>query len=169
MSIFAPPFETLEEVYFKELRELYSAEQQLLEVLPKMADAATDLMLKNALRAHWAETQIHKARLREIFSALEDEPAGAICRGMERLIKAACEYTKSGGAPELRDAALIGAARRIEQHEIAGYGSARAMAKRLGETRAADLLEQTLEEEDVADQKLTSLAGNSAQTHAANG
>ena len=158
MSLFAPTFNTLRDLYLNELRDLYSAETQLIDALPKMAEAATSPALKKAFLAHLDETHLHAQRLEQIFSGLGEKPTGETCAAMKGLIKEGEEYVKAGGDDAVRDAGLIGAAQRVEHYEIAGYGTARALALRLSETQAAETLNTTLQEEGAADKKLTSIA-----------
>jgi ferritin-like metal-binding protein YciE len=158
MGLFSPTFETLRDLYLNELRDLYSAETQLLEALPKMADAASSSELKEAFTAHLTETEGHVSRLEEIFEALGEEPSGETCKAMEGLIEEGEDYVKASGDKQVRDAGLIGAAQRVEHYEMAGYGTTRTLATRLGESEAADKLRATLEEEEEADRKLTAIA-----------
>lgn len=158
MGLFSPTFETLRDLYLNELRDLYSAETQLLEALPKMADAATSSQLKETFAAHLEEIEGHVSRLEEIFEALGEEPSGETCKAMEGLIEEGEEYVKASGDRDVRDAGIIGAAQRVEHYEIAGYGTARTLATRLGESDAADKLQATLDEEEQADHKLSAIA-----------
>jgi ferritin-like metal-binding protein YciE len=164
---FSPTFETLRDLYVNELRDLYSAETQLLGALPKMADAATSSQLKEAFRAHLEETESHVTRLEEIFDALGEEPSGETCKAMEGLIAEGEDYVKASGDRDVRDAGLIGAAQRVEHYEIGGYGTARTLATRLGESEAADKLQATLDEEGEADRKLTMIAESEVNPEAA--
>jgi ferritin-like metal-binding protein YciE len=141
-----------------ELKDLYSAETQLVEELPGMADKASDSDLKKAFRAHLEETKRHRSRLEQIFKDLEFSPGGHRCEGIAGLIKEARELTRDVTDAEVLDAALIAAAQRVEHYEMAGYGVARAYAEKLGDYAAADLLQQSLDEEGAADRKLTTLA-----------
>jgi ferritin-like metal-binding protein YciE len=158
MSLFAPTFHNLRDLYLNELRDLYSAETQLIDALPKMADAATSPQLKDAFASHLLETRLHVQRLEQIFATLGENPSGETCQAMKGLIKEGGDYVKAGGDDHVRDAGLIGAAQRVEHYEIAGYGTARALALRLGETVAAKTLQMTLQEEGAADKKLTTIA-----------
>lgn len=167
MGLFSPTFETLHDLYLNELRDLYSAETQLLEALPKMADAATSSQLRAAFTAHLEETEGHVSRLEEIFDALGEETGGETCKAMEGLIREGEDYVKAGGDKDVRDAGLIGAAQRVEHYEIAGYGTARTLAARLGESEAADKLQATLDEEGEADHKLTEIAESEVNAEAA--
>jgi ferritin-like metal-binding protein YciE len=167
MGLFSPTFETLRDLYVNELRDLYSAETQLVQALPKMAAAATSSQLKEAFTAHLEETEGHVTRLEEIFDALGEEPSGETCKAMEGLIAEGEEYVKASGDRDVRDAGLIGAAQRVEHYEIAGYGTARTLATRLGESEAADKLQTTLDEEGEADRKLTAIAESEVNPDAA--
>lgn len=158
MSLFAPTFNNLRELYLNELRDLYSAETQLIDALPKMAEAATSRELKQAFTSHLAETRTHVRRLEQIFTAMNEEPTGETCAAMKGLVSEGEDYVKAGGDAAVRDAGIIGAAQRVEHYEMAGYGTARALAARLGEKSAAQILQMTLEEESAADKKLTSIA-----------
>src|SRR5579864_493468 len=156
------PMETnrLKHLYVEELKDLYSAESQMVKALPKMAKAATSEELKAGFEEHLEQTKGHVSRLEEIFTALGESPKGKKCKGMEGLIKEGVEMIEEGPAPEELDAGLISAAQRVEHYEIAGYGCVSTYAKLLGEDQAVSLLRQTLEEEKEADEKLTQLSGN---------
>ena len=167
MSLFAPTFNSLRELYLNELRDLYSAETQLIDALPKMADAATSPQLKAAFSNHLEETRLHAQRLERIFQTLGEKPSGETCAAMKGLISEGEDYVKAGGDDNVRDAGLIGAAQRVEHYEIAGYGTARALATRLGEAAAARVLQQTLDEEGAADKKLTQIAESQVNAEAA--
>jgi ferritin-like metal-binding protein YciE len=167
MGLFSPTFETLHDLYLNELRDLYSAETQLLEALPKMAEAASSSELRRVLSMHLEQTEGHVQRLEEIFEALGDEPSGETCKAMQGLIAEGEEYVKAGGDGDVRDAGVIGAAQKVEHYEIAGYGTARTLATRLGESEAADKLQATLEEEGEADRKLTEIAESEVNPEAA--
>jgi ferritin-like metal-binding protein YciE len=148
----------LRKLYVHELKDLYSAEKQLLEALPKMERAASDADLKQAFASHLKETQRHVQRLEDIFSRLEFEPGGQRCAGMDGLIEEASEMMKEDAPEGVKDAGLIAAAQRVEHYEIAGYGVVRTYAEKLGDYRAADILQDTLNEEAMADQKLSRIA-----------
>ena len=148
----------LEDLFIHELRDLYNAEQQLITALPKMANAATSDDLKSAFNAHEDQTRIHATRLENIFSQLETKKSGKECKAMRGLIQEGQEIMNIGGETAVKDAALIAAAQRIEHYEMAGYGTVRTYAKELGYNDAANLLQQTLNEEGNANQKLTNLA-----------
>lgn len=150
--------EALRELYVDELKDLYSAENQLVKALPKMAKASANDDLREAFEEHLEQTNEHVSRLEQIFEMLEEKPTGKKCLGMEGLVKEGAETTQEDYEDEVMDAAIIGAAQRVEHYEIAGYGTVRALAELLGETEHISLLEQTLEEEKETDEKLTELA-----------
>ena len=148
----------LTHLYVEELKDLYSAENQLVKALPKMARASTSGDLRAGFEGHLEQTKEHVARLEKIFKALGESPNGKKCKGMEGLIKEGGELIAEDPAPEELDAGLISAAQRVEHYEIAGYGCVSTYAKILGEDQAVLLLRQTLEEEKETDKKLTQLA-----------
>lgn len=149
---------SLRDLYIEELRDLYSAETQLIKALPKMAEAAHESQLKQAFTDHLEQTENQAARLEQIFQALGEDPGGETCQAMEGLIKEGSEMIKASGDPVVIDSGLIGAAQRVEHYEMAGYGTARSLAQRLGEHEAAELLQETLDEESDADTLLTEVA-----------
>jgi ferritin-like metal-binding protein YciE len=150
---------SLHELYVSELRDLYSAETQLIKALPKMVDAATSPSLQSALEEHLAVTEEQRSRLEEIFKELDESPKGKKCKGMEGLIAEAQDVLdETDGEGAVQDAGIIAAAQRVEHYEIAAYGTARTFAHRLGYQTAADLLQQTLDEEGEADKTLTEIA-----------
>jgi ferritin-like metal-binding protein YciE len=147
----------LKELFVDELKDLYNAENQLVKALPKMAKASVSPELKAGFEEHLEQTKGHVERLETIFSELGENPKGKKCKGMEGLVEEGAEAIEEyQGA--VRDAALIGGAQRVEHYEIAGYGTVIAMAKQLGESGYAKLLEKTLAEEKDTDAKLTSLS-----------
>ena len=152
------PNEGLKELYIDELKDLYSAENQLLKALPKMAKAASSDELRQGFEKHLEQTRGHVERLEQIFELLEESPKGKKCMGMEGLIKEGGEVIGEDFEGAVMDAALIGAAQRVEHYEIAAYGTASEFAKILGENEHISLLEQTLQEEKETDEKLTALA-----------
>jgi len=152
------PKSSLQDLYVDELRDLYNAETQLVKALPKMAKAAANNQLRQAFEEHLRQTSEHVSRLEQIFELLEEKASGKKCLGMEGLVKEGSETMKEDYPEEVKDAAIIGAAQRVEHYEMAGYGTARAFAELLGEDEHVTLLEQTLEEEKQADEKLTQLA-----------
>lgn len=159
--------ESLRDLYLTELRDLYSAEKQLIEALPKMAEAATSPALKAAFRTHLQETEGHVSRLEQIFEAANEKPGGETCEAMKGLVEEGELYVDAKGSDEVRDAGLIAAAQKVEHYEIAGYGSARALAMRLGELEAANHLQETLDEEGAADHKLSEIAESQVNAEAA--
>src|ERR1700687_1575392 len=148
----------LNHLYVGELKDLYSAENQLVKAIPKMAKASTSEDLRAGFEEHLNQTKEHVARLEKIFKALGESPKGKQCKGMEGLIKEGAEMIEEDPAPEELDAGLISAAQRVEHYEMAGYGCVSAYAKLLGEDQALSLLRQTLEEEKETDKKLTQLS-----------
>jgi ferritin-like metal-binding protein YciE len=151
---------TLHELYIDELRDLYSAETQLVKALPKMAKAASNPDLKAGFEEHLRQTTEHVSRLEEIFDELGEKPTGKKCVGMEGLIKEGAEAIDEDYSDEVRDAALIGAAQRVEHYEMAAYGTAKAFAELMGHTDQVSLLDQTLQEETETDEKLTELSAD---------
>jgi ferritin-like metal-binding protein YciE len=150
--------DSLQELYIDELRDLYNAETQLVKTLPKMAKASSSDELREAFENHLRETSEHVSRLEQIFEQLEEKPSGKKCRGMEGLVKEGAETMEEEYGDNVMDAAIIGAAQRVEHYEMAGYGTVRAMAELLGREQDVSLLEQTLVEEKKADAKLTELS-----------
>jgi ferritin-like metal-binding protein YciE len=149
----------LKELYIDELRDIYSAENQLTKALPKMAKAATSDDLRTGFEEHLEQTRGHIQRLEQIFTKMGEKPTGKKCKGMEGLIEEGKEMIEREELDgEVLDAGLISAAQRVEHYEIAAYGCVHNYANLLGEEEAADLLDATLEEEKETDQKLTKLA-----------
>jgi ferritin-like metal-binding protein YciE len=148
----------LKELYVDELKDIYSAETQLVKALPKMAKAAVSAELRNGFVQHLEQTREHVSRLEQIFDELDETPSGKHCKGMEGLIKEGGEAAEEDYERDAKDAALIGAAQRVEHYEIAAYGTVRAMAEKLGEAKAVNILSQTLQEEKDTDVKLSTLA-----------
>ena len=141
--------------------------RQLINALPKMADAATNPELRSAFETHLAETRTHKDRLDEAFRLLGRKPSSESCEAMQGLISEGEEMIGMQGDSEVKDAALIAAAQRVEHYEIAGYGCARTFAQRLGQQRIATLLQETLDEEGNADKILTHIAESWVNAQAA--
>ena len=158
---------TLDELLEDELKDIYSAETQLIKALPRMAQAAESNDLRTAFEKHLEQTRVHAQRIEEICNDLKTAPHGKNCAGMEGLIKEGEEVIQSDAEAEPKEAALIGAAQRVEHYEIAAYGTARAHARQLGYLKAVDLLGQTLEEEKETDKKLTKVAENRVNVKAA--
>jgi ferritin-like metal-binding protein YciE len=150
--------ESLHELFVEELKDLYSAENQILKALPKMAKAASSKDLKKGFEEHLQQTKGHVERLEKIFKELDESPKGKKCKGMEGLITEGKELMEEDAEPEALDAGLIAAAQHVEHYEIAGYGCGRTYAQLLGRDRIAQLLQKTLDEEKQTDAKLTSLA-----------
>lgn len=149
---------TLEDLLHHELKDLYSAEKQLIKALPRMARAADNAELRKGFELHLEQTRGHVARLEQVAEVLDQRLGGHRCKAMEGLIDEGAELISEEANEDVRDAGLIGAAQRVEHYEIAGYGAARTLAAKLGFSAAADLLQQTLDEERETDEKLTELA-----------
>ncbi len=158
---------TLRDLYVDELKDLWSAEKQLIKALPKMAKAANDPELSKAFMTHLRETERQVERLEQVFEELGESPRGKKCVGMEGLIEEGSELIKERPDPEVLDAGLIMKAQHIEHYEIAGYGTVRTYAQLLGADRQAQLLQQTLDEEGKTDKLLTQLAESSINIEAA--
>ena len=156
--------DSLRELYIDELRDLYNAETQLVKALPKMAKASTNEQLSEGFEEHLRQTTEHVSRLEQIFGRLGEKASGKKCLGMEGLVKEGADTMKEDYPEEVMDAAIIGAAQRVEHYEIAAYGTAKAFAELLGEEEDVSLLEQTLQEEKETDEKLTELAQEINQT-----
>ena len=152
--------ESLKELFIEELKDLYSAENQILKALPKMIKKATSPDLKAGFEKHLKETEVHVERLEKIFKELEVSPRGKKCKGMEGVIEDGKELMEEDADPEVMDAGLIGAAQHVEHYEIVGYGCVRTYAELLGNSNFAKLLQQTLDEEKATDEKLSELARN---------
>src|SRR5215468_9293569 len=150
--------DTLENLYISELRDLYSAENQLLKALPKMAKGASSPELKDAFEKHWEQTTGHVARLEELFEQLDESPKGKTCHGMKGLIEEGSEILGEDGEDSVLDAGIIVAAQKVEHYEIASYGSVRTFASLLGKNEAVNLLQSTLDEESEANELLNRLA-----------
>jgi ferritin-like metal-binding protein YciE len=148
----------LKKLYLDELKDLYSAENQLVKALPKMAKTASSDELRKGFEQQLEQTKTYVERLEQIFRSLDESPKGKKCIGMEGLIKEGSEVIGEDFEDAVMDAALIGAARRVEHHEIAAYGTVCEVAKILDEPKHASLLQQTLNEEKETDQKLTDLS-----------
>lgn len=168
VSLLLMELETLKDLYIHELKDLLSAENQLIKALPKMAKAATNEDLAAGFEEHLEQTKEHAARLEKILDshdeATERPPK---CKGMEGLLKEGEEMIEEEAEDEVRDAGLISAAQRVEHYEIAGYGCARTYAEVLGDKKGADLLQRTLDEEGETDKKLTKLAKSMINVEAA--
>lgn len=150
--------ETLKDLYVHELKDLYSAENQLIKALPKMARAAKNRQLSAAFNQHLEQTRRQAKRLEQILKSHHESTRAPKCEGMEGLIAEGDKMAKEDAEDEVRDAGLIAAAQRVEHYEIAGYGCARTYAQLLGDRKGARLLDLTLNEEGSTDKKLTKLA-----------
>jgi ferritin-like metal-binding protein YciE len=148
----------LKDLYVEQLEDAWSAENQIMEALPKMIDASSDGELRQAFETHMTQTEAQMDRLERIFNALGESPGGKKCKAMEGLLKEGEEVLKQKGSEDVRDAALIGAAQKVEHYEMALYGTLRTYAEKLGRSDDADLLQQTLQEEERADRLLTEIA-----------
>jgi ferritin-like metal-binding protein YciE len=152
--------DTLEKLYVDELRDIYNAENQLLKALPKMAKGASSSDLKDAFETHLRQTESHVERLEQIFAELDESPKGKTCHGMKGLIEEGSEILKEDGEESVLDAGIIVAAQKVEHYEMAAYGSARTFARLLGQAKAAELLQTTLDEESETNESLNQLAEN---------
>jgi ferritin-like metal-binding protein YciE len=159
--------DSMESLLVEQLQDLYDAEQRLTKALPKVADAAQNPSLKAAVQQHLRETQNHVSRLERAFQLLGQSAQSKTCEAMKGLISEGDEVISAGGNPEVKDAALIAAAQRVEHYEISGYGSARTFAQRCGKQDVARLLQETLDEEAATDRKLTQLAERTVNPQAA--
>jgi ferritin-like metal-binding protein YciE len=159
--------DSLEDLFVEQLRDLYDAEKQLVKALPKMAKAASAPKLKAAFEGHLEETKHQVERLERIFTSLGEKPKGESCAAMEGLVKEGGEMISEEGDPHVKDAGLIACAQRVEHYEMAGYGCVRTWAQQLGKSDAARLLEQTLDEERHADEKLNAIAESMVNKQAA--
>ena len=150
--------DTLQKLYTNELRDLYSAENQLLKALPRMAKAASSEELKDAFEKHLEQTKSHVERLEQVFEELDEKPKGKTCRAMKGLVEEGSEILQQDGEESVLDAGIIVAAQKVEHYEIASYGSVRTFAHMLGQNKAAELLQTTLDEESETNELLNRLA-----------
>ena len=150
--------DTLHDLMIGELKDLYSAETQLVKALPKMARAAGSETLRTAITDHLEQTKGQVARLEKVFGMLDSSPRGKKCKAMEGLVEEGSEMAGEEGEDAVRDAGIIAAAQRVEHYEIAAYGSTIAFAKQMGHTEIVEILQATLDEEKACDQKLSALA-----------
>jgi len=158
---------SFEDLFVEQLEDLYDAEQRLTKALPKMVEAAHSSSLKSAFEDHYRQTQRHVSRLEQVFQMLGKSARSKTCQAMKGLVEEGQEAISAKGDPDVKDAALIAAGQRVEHYEIAGYGTARTFAQRLGRTDAAQILQQTLDEEAATDKKLTALAEQTINPKAA--
>jgi len=142
----------------EELKDLYSAETQLIKALPRMAKAASSDELKNAFQTHLEQTKGHAERLEKIMKQLDESPKGKTCKAMKGLIEEGKEAMEEDAVDVIMDLALITAAQKVEHYEIAGYGCARTLAELSGEQKIAAILQETLDEEGETDKLLTEVA-----------
>ncbi len=150
--------DTIEKLFVEELKDLYSAENQITKALPKMAKAAASSELRGAFEKHLKETEGQIQRLDKVFEILGTSPRGKTCDGMKGVLDEGSQMLHETAEGDIRDAALISAAQRVEHYEMAGYGTVRSYAERLGKAQIVQLLEQTLAEEKAADRKLTEIS-----------
>jgi len=150
--------DNLRELLVEELKDLYSAEKQIIKALPKIIKGVSSDDLKAAIQEHLDVTKNQVTRLEQVFGHLEQKPKAKTCKGMEGLLQEGADCLEEEEAGTLRDLQLIGAAQRVEHYEVAAYGTAKAIAEKLGLSEAAELLNETLEEEEEADKKLTEVA-----------
>jgi ferritin-like metal-binding protein YciE len=160
---------TLNDLFVHEIKDLYSAEKQITKALPKMAKAATSEDLQQAFESHLQETEEHIARLEQIMGQFDIPTRGPKCKAMEGLIEEGKEVLEEDMEDDVRDAALICAAQRVEHYEIAGYGCARTFAELLGHSEAQEILQRTLDEEKATDEKLTQIAMQHVNAEAVGG
>jgi ferritin-like metal-binding protein YciE len=159
--------QTLRDAFIDELRDVYDAEKQLIKALPKMAKAASSLELKEAFQSHLDETKGQVARLEQVFASLDEKVQGKHCDGIEGILEEGDAVMAEDFETMAMDACLIAAGQRAEHYEMAAYGTLVAWARSLGHAEAAELLEETLNEEKLADEKLTALAESSINDEAA--
>ena len=150
--------ETLQDLYTEQLKDLHSAESQIVKALPKMIKAASHNELKQAFTKHLKETEVHVQRIEQVCDELGVSPRGKKCVGMEGLLKEGSELIKEKPEPDVLDAGLIAAAQHVEHYEMAGYGCCRTYARQLGYESQAEMLQATLDEEGNADKILTEIA-----------
>jgi ferritin-like metal-binding protein YciE len=155
--------DTIEKLFEEELKDLYSAENQITKALPKMAKSAKSNELRNAFEHHLKETEGHVQRLEQIFEILGISPKGKTCEGMKGVLEEGSEMLSESKEGDIRDVAMISAAQRVEHYEMAAYGTVRTYAQRLGKSQIVQLLEKTLEEEKAADKKLTDVSSQMYQ------
>jgi ferritin-like metal-binding protein YciE len=158
MRLLSLTFNTLQELFMHELKDIYDAENRIVDALPKMVEAANSPDLKSAFRQHLNETQTHVARLERVFRALGEEPSRETCDGIKGVLSEGNDAVSAKGDPAVHDAALIAAAQRVEHYEMSVYGTLRSFAEQLGYNDAATTFQQTLDEEEQTDKKLTELA-----------
>ncbi len=161
------PLNSLQSLYVDQLKDVYNAEKQIVRALPKMIKAASSPDLQSAFQQHLELTQQQVTRLEKIFKNMGKNPASKKCKGMEGLLEEGKELFEMDIEDDVRDAGLIGAAQKVEHYEIAAYGTLRTFAEMIGDDRAVELLQQTLDEEHEADRMLTQIAMSGVNQHAA--
>ena len=149
---------SLQDLYVDQLKDVYSAEKQIIQALPKMAKATSNPQVQQAFEQHLQQTQTQKERLDQIFQQIGTTPGRKKCAGMEGILSEGQELIDAGGDPAVIDAGLIAAAQKVEHYEISAYGTLRTFARMLGDERSAGMLQQTLDEEGATDKRLTMLA-----------
>jgi ferritin-like metal-binding protein YciE len=164
---FPMKMESLHDLYISELSDLFNAEKQIIRALPKMVEKAESPELRRALEHHLEETKRHVERLEQVFEMHGESPKRQKCKGMEGILAEGDEMVGRGAASAVRDAAIISAGQRVEHYEMAAYGTVRTYAEQLGHGRANALLQQTLDEERAADEKLTAIAKSRVNVEAA--
>jgi len=164
-----PKLNTLQDVYLDELRDLYNMETQLTKAMPRIAKAVSHSELKNTLDSHLQETETHVERLEQVFEMAGQKVRGKKCTAMEGILEEARDLISRDINDNALDAAIIGAAQKVEHYEIAGYGTVRTWARQLGFDEQADILEETLSEEKAANEKLTHLATEIINEEASHG
>jgi len=158
MALFSKNIDNLQQLFVEKLRDLYDGEQQMITALPKLIDKASNFALKTALQEHLEVTRDQAIRLEKMFAELGEKSSGESCKGLAGVIAEGDHLVSRGGDPSVTDACIITSAQRVEHYEIAGYGTVKTYARQLGRANFAQILEQTLEEEKEADQKLTQLS-----------
>ena len=158
MALFSTKIDNLQQLFVEQLRDLYDGEQQMIRALPKLIDKASNFALKTALQEHLEVTRDQAIRLEKMLAELGEKSSGESCKGMAGVIAEGDHLVSRGGDPSVTDACIITSAQRVEHYEIAGYGTVKTYARQLGRANFAQILEQTLEEEKEADQKLTQLS-----------
>jgi len=167
MGLFSESLNSFDDLFTHQLEDVYDAELQLTEALPKMADAASAGDLRNAFNTHLMETRDHAKRLEQVFQRLGKSPKRQTCPAMKGLIKEGQEAISATGDPSVKDAALIASAQRVEHYEIAAYGTLRTLARQVGMNDVASLFQKTLDEEGSCDKKLTAIAESHINQQAA--
>lgn len=167
MGLFSETLNTMEDLYLDQLQDMYDAEQRITKALPQMAKAAHSPQLKQAFEAHLKETEGQIKRLERCFDLFGQKPKSKTCDAMKGLISEGQTVINASGDPDVKDAALIASAQRVEHYEMAGYGCLRQFAMRCGQENAAELLQETLDEEEKTDRLLTEIAESSVNVKAA--